>query len=77
MTALLTVSEAAELLSISPHTLRRWVSQQRVPCRKLGGCVWFTEADVEEIVRGAYREVREPEERTCRVPVGPLKWVRI
>jgi excisionase family DNA binding protein len=41
---------AAELLRISPQTLRTWVSKGRVPYLKLGGAVRFSERQLEEIL---------------------------
>jgi excisionase family DNA binding protein len=38
---LLSIGEAAHALSISIHTLRAWVSQQRIPYVKLGRRVLF------------------------------------
>ena len=39
-------SEAAEMLTMSEKTLRRHVQQGRVPHRKIGRYVRFTEADL-------------------------------
>ncbi len=38
--------EAAKELRIAESTLRRWVSQGRIPCHRLGRSVRFTEADL-------------------------------
>jgi excisionase family DNA binding protein len=47
---LLTISEAASLLGVRPQTLYLWVSAQRIPHRKIGRLVRFTEEDLEEFV---------------------------
>jgi len=47
---LLTIAEAAALLQIKTQTLYLWVSQKRVPHRKIGRLVRFTESDLEEFV---------------------------
>ena len=47
-----TLDEAAEVLGISPFTLRDWVSRREVPhhrrCKVKG--IYFTESDLEEIL---------------------------
>jgi excisionase family DNA binding protein len=50
MKPLLTIEEAAALLGIKTQTLYLWVSQRRVPCRKIGRLVRFTETDLEEFI---------------------------
>jgi excisionase family DNA binding protein len=47
---LLTITEAAALLGVKTQTLYLWVSQKRVPHRKIGRLVRFTESDLEEFV---------------------------
>ena len=47
---LLTIAEAAALLGVKTQTLYLWVSQKRVPHRKIGRLVRFTESDLEEFV---------------------------
>jgi excisionase family DNA binding protein len=47
---LLTIDEAAALLGVKTQTLYLWVSQRRVPFRKIGRLVRFTETDLEEFV---------------------------
>jgi excisionase family DNA binding protein len=46
---------AAELLRISPQTLRGWVSKGRVPYLKLGGAVRFTERQLEDLLARSER----------------------
>ena len=50
MERLLTIKEAAEKLGVKPNTLYLWVSQKRVPHRKIGRLVRFRECDLEEFV---------------------------
>jgi len=54
---LLTITEAAALLGVKAQTLYLWVSQKRVPHRKIGRLVRFTESDLEEFVG---RQKQEP-----------------
>lgn len=54
---LLTVPEAAALLGVKTQTLYLWVSARRVPHRKIGRLVRFTEADLEEFVN---KQLRAP-----------------
>jgi excisionase family DNA binding protein len=50
MERLLSVPEAASLLGVRPQTLYLWVSKKRIPHRKIGRLVRFTEADLAEFV---------------------------
>ena len=50
MNRLLTIVEAAALLGVKTQTLYLWVSQKRVPHRKIGRLVRFTETDLEAFV---------------------------
>ena len=47
---LLSVEEAAEYLRISPHTLRAWLGQGRIPYVKLGGRVLFRLEDLMALI---------------------------
>jgi excisionase family DNA binding protein len=47
-TRFLGVSEAAELLCVSPRTVYGWVQQRRIPFRKAGRRVLFDEAEILE-----------------------------
>lgn len=51
-----TVEEAAEELCVARATLYRLVKQMKVPHRRIAGTgVRFTQADIDEILEGAYR----------------------
>jgi excisionase family DNA binding protein len=47
---LLTYNELAAKLQLNPVTLRQWVSQGRIPYRKLGKAVRFSNDDVVKII---------------------------
>lgn len=48
---LLTYQEAAEFLGIHQVTLRRWVSEKRVPCVRIAGStIRFRFADLESMM---------------------------
>ena len=46
------VAELADILSISPNTIRRWIMQKRIPFVKMGNRVRFRDEDVETIMKG-------------------------
>ena len=48
---LLTVQEVAELLKVSPTTVRRLQSDRRLPFIKVGGSVRFAKNDIVDFVR--------------------------
>lgn len=51
-----TVEEAAEELRMAKATLYRLVKEMKVPHRKIHGTgVRFAQADIDEILEGAYR----------------------
>jgi excisionase family DNA binding protein len=47
---LLPVEAAAQTLGISVHTIRAWVSQQRIPYIKMGRRVLFRAEDLEAYI---------------------------
>jgi excisionase family DNA binding protein len=49
---LFTYSETAEILNLSPGTLRIWVSAKRVPCVKMGKAVRFTREQIKQMMQG-------------------------
>lgn len=57
---LLTVKEAADELRISPHTLRSWVSQKRITCKKIGRRVRFRRSVIDSFIGSNIIEARKP-----------------
>ncbi len=57
-----TLDEAAEAIGISRWTLRDWVSRYEVPHRRRGRVkgVYFTQADLEEIIASHARPAAAP-----------------
>jgi len=47
---LLTSIELAKFLDVHPVTVRRWVTEGRIPCRRIGRAVRFTADDVQKII---------------------------
>lgn len=58
MSHLLSVKEAAKELAVSPHTVRAWTSQRRIPFIKLGRRVLFEMADLEKVIKTGRVEAR-------------------
>ena len=50
MEKLFTNDEAAEMLRISPHTLRAWLYQGRVRPVRLGSRVLYSEGEIRRLV---------------------------
>lgn len=50
MGKVLTVSEASEVLRVSPDTIRRWIREQRIPAYKAGKRVLLNETDVHAFI---------------------------
>lgn len=44
--------EAAPLIGVSPHTLRSWVRQRRVPFYRCGRRIVFSHADLDLFMKG-------------------------
>jgi len=51
---LIKYEEAAGLLGIAQITLRKWVSQDKVPYYKLGRCVRFRRSELQEWLNEQY-----------------------
>ena len=51
MTKLLTTEDVADLLSLKPSTIRKWVHLQEIPCVRLGRAVRFEYGRIVEWVR--------------------------
>jgi excisionase family DNA binding protein len=47
---LLRIDEAAKLLGVEISTLRSWVYKKRIPYVKLGGCLRFRRADLDDFI---------------------------
>ncbi len=61
MEKLLSVSDAAQRLGISRHTLNGWVSKRKVPFVKLGRRTLFNPTDLERIIKANTFEPRRRE----------------
>lgn len=48
---LLKTSEAAQILRVTHNTVRRWVSQEKIPFVKLGYAVRISQDDLEDFIR--------------------------
>jgi excisionase family DNA binding protein len=56
---LLTVKEAARLLSVAPTTLYQWAYERRIPSVKLmGSALRFRASEIERIIRAGERPAR-------------------
>ena len=53
---LISLKEAASLLSVSRSTLRRWVAQGRLPYVRLGRLVRVHVADLDALIRVGFLE---------------------
>jgi excisionase family DNA binding protein len=60
MEKFLSVMEAAEFLNVSPHTLRSWTSQRRIPFIKLHRRVLFRLADLDAFIETCVVPPRRP-----------------
>ena len=58
MNKLMDTSQVADLLSVKPSTVRKWVHYGFIPYVKLGSCVRFRETDIEAWVAERMREGR-------------------
>lgn len=61
MEKLLSVTDAAQRLGISRHTLNGWVSKRKVPFVKLGRRTLFNPIDLERIIKANTFEPRRRE----------------
>lgn len=55
---LLSVPEASRALKISPHTLRSWIFQKKVPIVRIGRRVLFREKDLEKMIESGVQEAK-------------------
>jgi excisionase family DNA binding protein len=75
MSPLLSIPEAAKLLSISESTLRSHVSVGKIAHRKIGGAIRFTESDIEEFIEVSKRGIRASSPYAPASSV-PVLWIR-
>jgi excisionase family DNA binding protein len=48
---LLSVTEAAQVLGLSPHTINSWVSQRRITFVKIGSRTMFDREDLSALIQ--------------------------
>lgn len=53
MSQFLTVPEVADLLRVTPMTVRRWIKSGRLPASQIGRDYRIQSADLEALVAGA------------------------
>ena len=58
MRKLVTVTEAAETLGMSPWTLRRWISNRQIRSFKLGRRRMLAQADLDALISAGERPAR-------------------
>lgn len=56
---LLSVQEASKILRLSPHTLRAWTFQRRLPVVKLGRRCLYRRQDLETFIEKNLRPARD------------------
>lgn len=73
-TLLYTADVAAARLQVRESTLRCWAREGRVPCRRLGRALRFSETDLQQIVDAAAEPPRSVHPVACPKPLP--KWGR-
>jgi excisionase family DNA binding protein len=48
---LYTIKEAAEVWTVKPATIRKWIWEQRIPVVRVGRCIRIAEETVERVER--------------------------
>lgn len=66
MNDVLTLPEAADLLRVTPRTLRSWLKDGKVPATKIGGVWRFSRSLLVEFVEGDSRGPATVEETVTR-----------
>jgi excisionase family DNA binding protein len=56
MDKLLTVKEAASILTCSEAAVRKWLYQRRLPSVKIGRLIRLRAADIEALIEGGARK---------------------
>jgi len=69
MALLYTAEVAAARLRVRESTLRCWAREGKVPCRRLGRALRFSEDDLRQIVEAAAEPARAVEPVACPVPL--------
>jgi excisionase family DNA binding protein len=59
MERLLNVAQAAEKLSISPHTIRAWIFQKKLPYVRLGRRIGLRPEDIDSFIERNLIEAQE------------------
>lgn len=62
MEKLYTVRQSAEAINVSPHTIRAWIFQHRLPVVRLGRKILLREKDLIDMVEHGYEESKEMNE---------------
>jgi len=55
----LKVTEAAEVLGLSVHTLRAWIAKEKLTHVRLGGAIRILPSDIHEFIRRATVPARD------------------
>lgn len=50
--SLLKVNDVAEMLSVSPRTVRSWVYRRCIPSLKINGALRFNKTEIENFIKG-------------------------
>ena len=58
-----TIPDVARHLRVSERTIRRWVSEGRIPFRRVGAQIRFRPGEIAEWVENQNADGREPESR--------------
>jgi excisionase family DNA binding protein len=78
MTPLLTfytISEAAEILRLSPDTVRCYARDHKIPCRRFGRKTVFSESDLLAYSDASRVEREEAPRREGRLVAGKVKTI--
>ena len=62
---LVDIKEAANLLRVSPHTVRLWTFQKKIPVVKLGRRCLFRKSDLDDFVERNLRPASVGPRKSC------------
>lgn len=62
MHQLVTVNQAADALALRPATIRKMITQQRLPVVRIGRAVRITMHDLEDIMKKGYGKKDPPDD---------------